>query len=92
MNKYIIRYTDNNEPFIDSEDYNKKLVCEICGQRVVNNNGLASHIRRTHKMKPKEYYDKYLPCMWKGDSILETRLWIFFPLFKNMFKQRHICP
>ena len=53
MNKYIIRYTDNNEPFIDSEDYNKKLVCEICGQRVVNNNGLASHIRRTHKMKPK---------------------------------------
>ena len=60
MNKYIIRYTENNKPFIDSEDYNKKLVCEICGQRVVNNNGLASHIRRTHKMKPKEYYDKYL--------------------------------
>lgn len=78
MNKYIIRYTDNNEPFIDSEDYNKKLVCEICGQRVVNNNGLASHIRRTHKMKPKEYYDKYLKKDGEGICPVcgkETRFW-----------------
>ena len=60
MNKYIIRYTEDNQPFIDDENYNKKLKCEECGKLVVNNNGLASHIRRTHQMTPKQYYDKFL--------------------------------
>ena len=60
MNKYIIRYTEDNQPFIDDENYNKKLKCEECGKLVVNNNGLASHIRRAHQMTPKQYYDKFL--------------------------------
>lgn len=60
MNKYIIRYTEDNQPFIDDENYNKKLKCEECGKLVVNNNGLASHIRRAHQMTPKQYYDKYI--------------------------------
>ena len=60
MNKYIIRYTENNQPFIDDENYDKKLKCEECGKLIVNNNGLASHIRRAHQMTPKQYYDKFL--------------------------------
>ena len=60
MNKYIIRYTEDNQPFIDDENYNKKLKCEECGKLIVNNNGLASHIRRAHQMTPKQYYDKFL--------------------------------
>lgn len=34
--------------------------CEICGKEYKNYKGLSSHIRETHKVNSKDYYDTYL--------------------------------
>jgi hypothetical protein len=38
---------------------NEKLVCKICGRKCKNYKSITSHIRQTHLVSPKEYYDKY---------------------------------
>ena len=37
-----------------------KIKCEICGRECNRFIGLSSHITQKHKIKIKEYYDKYL--------------------------------
>ncbi len=34
--------------------------CDICNRNFKNSMGLSSHIRQSHKIKIKDYYDKYL--------------------------------
>ena len=35
-------------------------ICQICSKKVKNLNGLTQHIRKIHKLKTKDYYDKYI--------------------------------
>ncbi len=37
-----------------------KLICKLCSRDFKNYKGITSHIRQTHKINPKEYYDLYL--------------------------------
>ena len=34
--------------------------CKICGYAFLSNNSLGKHIKRTHHIETKEYYDKIL--------------------------------
>lgn len=51
-------------------------ICQICSKKVKNLNGLTQHIRKIHKLKTKDYYDKYIktdeegicPCCGKNTS------------------------
>jgi endogenous inhibitor of DNA gyrase (YacG/DUF329 family) len=51
-------------------------ICEICKEDFTNLNGLSHHIKKTHKLEQKDYYDKYIkkpdegicPCCGKNTS------------------------
>ena len=51
-------------------------ICEICKENFANLNGLSHHIKKTHKLEQKEYYDKFIkkpdegicPCCGKNTS------------------------
>lgn len=51
-------------------------ICEICKEDFSNLNGLSHHIKKTHKLEQKEYYDKFIkkpdegicPCCGKNTS------------------------
>lgn len=40
--------------------YNLPEICEICNKRFKNRAGLSRHVLNLHKIKPKDYYDRYL--------------------------------
>jgi hypothetical protein len=42
------------------------MICEICGKEFDNYKGLSSHIRQTHYITSKDYYDKYLKTENEG--------------------------
>ena len=35
------------------------MICKLCGKEI-SNFGMPSHLKRTHKVEPKDYYDKYI--------------------------------
>lgn len=41
-------------------------ICQICRKEVKNLNGLTQHIRKIHKLKTKDYYDKYIKTDEEG--------------------------
>lgn len=41
-------------------------ICQICSKKVKNLNGLTQHIRKTHKLETKDYYDKYIKTNDEG--------------------------
>ena len=41
-------------------------ICQICSKKVKNLNGLTQHIRKIHKLKTKDYYDKYIKTDEEG--------------------------
>ena len=43
--------------------------CRICNKEYKDRRSIAGHIRQTHKLKSKEYYDKYLKK--EGEGICE---------------------
>lgn len=38
----------------------KETICKICGREFESNIGFGGHIKHSHKISTKEYYDKYL--------------------------------
>lgn len=46
------------------------MICFICNKEYDGIRGLASHIRRTHNINQKEYYDKYMKQ--KSENICPT--------------------
>ena len=54
-------------------------ICEICKENFANLNGLSHHIKKTHKLEQKEYYDKFIkkpdegicPCCGKTHHIID---------------------
>lgn len=45
---------------------NEKIKCKICGIECKTIGGLQSHVSQKHKLKSKEYYDKYLKQEGEG--------------------------
>ena len=42
-------------------DFEKnEFVCDICNRKFDTSKGISGHIRQSHKIKPKLYYDKYI--------------------------------
>ena len=35
------------------------MICQICGKEL-KSFGMPAHLKRTHKIEPKYYYDKYI--------------------------------
>ena len=43
--------------------------CKECGLDILTNNGLVSHIVNYHKIKPEEYYEKYIAQEGEGKCL-----------------------
>lgn len=46
----------------------KEIKCEICGIECKTFKGIARHILKSHKIKSKDYYDKYLK-QYESDGV-----------------------
>ncbi len=56
----------------------EKLVCKICGFKAKHPMSLSLHVVKEHKLKSKEYYDKYLKKAQEGICFTcgkETKFW-----------------
>ena len=51
---------------------NNDFTCRICGRFFDNTISITNHIARTHKIKPKDYYDKYIKKENEGICALES--------------------
>ena len=51
---------------------NNDFTCKICGRVFDNTISITNHIARTHKIKPKDYYDEYLKNGNEDDCVLES--------------------
>jgi hypothetical protein len=52
---------------------NNLIKCKICNRELINYKGLSNHITKFHKIKSKEYYDKYLKKENEGLCIICNR-------------------
>lgn len=61
-------------------------ICKICNKKVDGCLGLASHIRRTHLISSKEYYDNYLKQPNEGICLICGNQTKFYRLGKGYLK------
>lgn len=64
----------------------KSLYCSICNQEVNGYRGLASHLRKTHNLSNKEYYDKFLKSKNEGVCLKCGYETTFYRLSKGYLK------
>ncbi len=68
---------------IKNED--KEIICQICEKGFDNLNQLSKHIK-IHKLKPKEYYDKYLRKENEGICLITNKETKFKNLVEGYYK------
>ena len=65
------------------------MICEICNKEFDNYKGLSSHIRQTHNITSKYYYDKYLKTENDGICPVCGKETPFIKISKGY--QKHCC-
>lgn len=65
------------------------MICEICNKEFDNYKGLSSHIRQTHNITSKYYYDKYLKKDTEGICPVCGKETPFIKISKGY--QKHCC-
>jgi len=57
-----------------NEEKSEKIICQICKKHFKNWNLLSKHIMNLHKIKVKEYYDKYLKKENEGICLMYGKI------------------
>ena len=65
---------------------NNIFICKICGKELNGCLGLSSHIRRTHLLSSKDYYDQYLKQPHEGECPICGNQTKFYRLGKGYLK------